>query len=261
MACPFCGAEVQVSVERAQLTSSSNVASRRISARRSAAGGPVTIETLTAEEVQKLAADEASVLFDAARREALRRHRAGPAAPEPPGTAWDAHRSAGAFFTTLGEVLRAPRRFFSTLSAASPLPALAFAALVLTPGATAHVFAADWLLERYGLGALLPTHVIALAVAATVPLATLYLVAMYHAGATLLPRRKLKVFGVVRATCYGFAPLVLAVIPAIGLAIGLVWSLALHFFALRRHLGLSGWQAMVALSMAWIPVAALVLTV
>lgn len=261
MACPFCGVEVQVTVERAQLAPSSNVASRRIASRRSAGGGPVTIETLTAEEVQKLAAEEAAMLFEGARREALRRHRAAPLAAEPPGTPWDTERGVRPFFQTLAEVLRAPRRFFASLSAASPLPAVGFAVLVLVPGATAHVLAADWLLAKYGLEALVPTTTIALAVAVTVPLGVLYLVAMYHAGATILPRRRLKMYGVVRATCYGFAPLLLAVIPLIGLAIGGAWSLVLHFFALRRHLGLSVAQALVALSLAWLPVAALLSTV
>lgn len=259
MACPFCGADVQVRVERAQLASSSNVASRRITNRRSV-GGPVTIETLTAEEVQKLADDEVNVVFESARQEALRRHRSAPVEAEPAKTAWDVTYGAGAFFATLREILRAPRRFFAELEAGSPVPAVLFAALVLTPGAVAHVLTLDFWLGRYGLASLVPVHELALGVAMLLPLTVLYLVATYHMGATLLCQRRLRIYGVVRATCFGLAPLLLAVVPGVGLAIGALWALVLHYFALRRHLGLAAWQASVALLVPLAPVAAIVAT-
>jgi hypothetical protein len=97
---------------------------------------------------------------------------------------------------------------------------------------------------------------LALGALATLPIALLYLVSVYHAGATLLSRRRLLATTVTRATAYGFAPMVLAVVPGVGLAVGLLLSGLLHYHALRRHLGLSWWQATAVLSMPILPLLA-----
>lgn len=262
--CPFCGADVEIAVRRAGHGTSSSVSSGRMVRREVAAGsnasGPVTIETLAEEDVQKLVERETNGLMEEARREALRRARYDRANTPIPQTAWDARPGLRSFFSTWRAAVFSPRAFFDGLSAEAPRTAIAFALLVLVPGALVHVLGADLWLAHRGVHGVLPTSKLLLGAAVTLPLLLVYFVATYHAGATLLRQRRLRMSGVVRATCYGFAPMLLAIVPVVGLAIGIVGSLVLHQQALERHLGLARWQSLVALAMPVGPIVALVLT-
>lgn len=225
-----------------------------ISASGSKNSGPITIETLAEEDVQKTTQREALHFLEKARMDAVRNRRRAAQEVEPPPTPWDLPTEGlpNAFFATVWSALSAPKRFFSDLAPRPLAPALTFLLLCTLPAAVVQSFTADMWLGP----ALPPVRLLALASVITIPLGFLYLVSVYHAGATLLSQRRLKASTVARATAYGFAPMLFGLVPGVGIVIGLLWTVLLHYHALRRHLGLRQWQAVAVLAMPILPMLA-----
>lgn len=261
--CAFCGAAVEVEVRRIMVAGES-IASPRATTQRAAQDGTsrVSIETLAASDVQKLAKKETELAMDEARRNAARMGRFRAALRTPRRTPWE-RRGPGRmdrFGETLHQVLTSPSRFFSELSADRIGGAASYAALLLLPTVLfqAIVFRhlmldARWPWSVAGLE-LAPLPFLARVAAFTV-LWVLYLACFYQAAGSLWSGRRLKLRGTIRATCFGLSPMVLAAVPVLGLVVGVAWSMVLHAIALRRHHGLPRLAALAIVVAPMLPVA------
>jgi hypothetical protein len=174
----------------------------------------------------------------------VERTASGPMEPSPDpavkkefGTPWE-ERSFAGFLPTVWAAMTAPVSFFRDQSSLAVGGAPSFALLIVVT-AIAIQAASFLLLEQTGP---LPAETI-LRYAGLVLLASMlsiaYLGTFYQLASTVMTGRRVAVPATVRALCYGFAPMVLAIVPVAGFAIGLAWSLLLHAIALREIHGLT----------------------
>jgi Yip1-like protein len=164
--------------------------------------------------------------------------------PEPsaPPTAWESHDKglAARFFETLRAVLTRPRPFFRALEAEAIGGSLSFLALVLAPVILVQS-ASAYVLLMY-LGAVRVSFLIFAPLVAMLFIA--YLTTFYQAAIAIASGRRPPLSATIRGTCFGFAPMIVGVVPFIGLVIGFGWSLVLHGIALRELHGLNRVQAL-----------------
>ena len=215
--------------------------------------GPVTIETLAAFDVQKMAEEETRLLLDGARRAA--RLAASQRPPTAAAVPWDRPRRGrwDAFWATAQGIGFAPAAFFSRMSAHRVAPALWYAAIVLTPAAVAQSLTIGAWLPSLFQGALAPASGRLLLFLGLMPLVVAYLSALYYLTATMLSPRRVLFAGVLRVTCYGFAPMLVAAIPGFGLIVAIPWTFALHAVGIREHFGLGAPRALVVVSAPLVP--------
>lgn len=172
---------------------------------------------------------------------------------------WDdatAGRLFARFFATVRLILRTPApalRRLTKSSRASIPRALVFAALALFPSLLAQLGAIWLVLTRpdlvpfLGLPRLVATPSMLRDLALYVPLAATFVVfflaTSYQVASAIAASRRPPVERTILGVCFGFAPMVLAFVPVVGLLVGGVWSLALHAIALRELHGLGRLQA------------------
>lgn len=173
---------------------------------------------------------------------------------EPPGhhAPWDAAprgRALSSFTATLRSVLLEPHAFFHGLTPGQVPRAVSFAGWVLGVPLVAQLVWL-WALAGTRAGALVPPAIranftdvgVLVRLSAVLSLALLlgvvYLVAAYQAASSIASGRRADLAATVRGTCFGFAPMVLALVPLVGPLLGLMWSLVVHAIALRELHGL-----------------------
>lgn len=172
---------------------------------------------------------------------------------------WDDATAGGLvarFFDTVRLLLRSPSRALRRLaksSIASIPRAIAFAALALFPSLAVQlavvwlVFTRPDLVPFLGLPRLvadpsmLSELFLYLPLAAT--FAVLFLATSYQVASAIAASRRPPVERTILGVCFGFAPMVLAIVPVVGLLVGGIWSLVLHAIALRELHGLGRAQA------------------
>jgi hypothetical protein len=72
---------------------------------------------------------------------------------------------------------------------------------------------------------------------------------LYHGGIVLVAKQPAGFGATLRATAYGSAPLVLSVLPLIGLLLGSLWTLVLQIVALSQAHRLTPWRAALAVTL------------
>lgn len=240
------------------------IASVRATTQRAAQDGAsrVSIETLAASDVQKLARKETDQAMEEARRNAARMGRFRAALRTPRRTPWERPGPGrlDRFGETLHQVLTSPSRFFGELSADRIGGAWSYAALLLLPTVLFQAIVLRHLMldPRWPwsvAGIDLSPGPFLLRVASFTLLWVLYLAFFYQAAGSLWSGRRLKLRGTIRATCYGLSPMLLAAVPILGLVVGLAWSMVLHAIALRRHHGLPRLAALAIVVAPMVPVA------
>jgi hypothetical protein len=187
LACPFCGANVEVLVERS-------------------ASDP--IEPSPADEVKKAA-----------------------------GTPWEERGLLRGFLLTIWSVMTSPAAFFRNLGSLSIGGAPSFALLILSPAVFVQASAFFYLKSSGPIDAEALVRYAGLVVLAST-LSVAYLGTFYQLAASVMTGRRIAIPATVRALCFGFAPMVLAIVPVAGFVVGLSWSLILHAIALREIHGL-----------------------
>jgi hypothetical protein len=204
--CPYCGAPLEVTIQRVR--------------------GDSGVHATDVTHAPHAATDEPE-------------HGAVSSAPRAPA-AWEDQMSGRAiirFARTLGAVLVRPTTFFRALAIDELGGSLSFAILVLSPALLVHTAALYFLLAR-------PLEQLAWFTCVTV-LFFAYLATFYQAASTIAARRRPPLTATIRGTCFGLAPMVLAIVPVIGALIGIVWTLVIHAIALRELHGLGRGQAVV----------------
>ncbi len=156
----------------------------------------------------------------------------------PLGTPWEERGRLRGFLLTIRAVLTAPTAFFQNLGSPRIGRAPSFALLVLLPAVTvqAAAFLLLWREAPYDARATLRFGGLVL-LASLMSIA--YLGTFYQLAATLFSGRSVAVPATVRAVCFGFAPMIFAIIPVGGFLVGVFWSLFLHAVALREIHGLT----------------------
>jgi hypothetical protein len=264
MACPFCGARVEVRVERVKGGDRAlelRPVVRALGRPRARGAGPA-VETVEEEALRPSLAVEAERETRAALAEARARALVEAGALErradsgPRLTPWETP-GRGLFeryVATVRGVVGAPATFFGRLSADRIGRAPAFALAVMVPGSSVQALSLyhvlEWLGWPAGVAAPSPWLMVALGNAAGL-LLLVYLAFAYQLGARALSRRRPKLAGTVRATCFGAAPMVLALLPGLGLLLGAAWMLALHRVGLRCVFGLGRGAALVVSLLPW----------
>ena len=159
------------------------------------------------------------------------------------GTPWEERGRAAGFFLTIWSAMTSPVEFFRNLGSAAVGGAPTFALLVLCPAIA--VQATAFLFVRTN-GALEPEATIRYAglVLLAAMLSVAYLGTFYQLAASIMTGRRVEISATVRFLCFGFAPMVLALIPVAGFFIGLSWSLILHAIALREIHGLTSLRSL-----------------
>jgi hypothetical protein len=215
MPCPFCGAEVEVRVQRARERAPVAVAR--------AVGGPAAGSGQAPEVVADLPDDAPSPSPRAARELAALLGAGAPGgrarAPAPP--------PGRALLDALGGALGAPERFFHRLGAGGGGRAVAFALAVVLPGALVHAVGVYHVLGRLGWAGVAARPPLA-ALAAGAGVAALALVACLVVGAALAAhalggRPGARV--ALRLAAFSLAPMVLGVIPLVGPVAGALGSI------------------------------------
>jgi hypothetical protein len=167
-----------------------------------------------------------------------------PAVKNTADTPWEAQGRVQGFFLTAWRAMRSPVRFFRELSTDAVGGAPSFALMILAPAVI--IQATAFLLLERGVppdAESLVRYAGLVLLASSLSIA--YLGTFYQLAASVFSRRRVAVSATVRAVCFGFAPMILAVVPVAGLAIGLLWSLLLHAIALREIHGLTGLKSFV----------------
>lgn len=189
------------------------------------------------------------------------------AVPLPPirsKTPWEDRQHPGAasrFLGTVRSVLWNPTRFFRELDVERIGGAVSFALVALLVPLAIQMIAAYammrspqpvWPFSRIPRGRAGDPDVLG-RLAFLAPVIAMffaaYLAMFYQAATAIASRRRPALLATIRATCFGFAPMVVAVVPVVGLFIGLLWSLALHAIALREVHGLGRVQAALVVAM------------
>lgn len=168
-----------------------------------------------------------------------------------------APRPATTFLQTLGNILRSPRVFFRAIDDETMGSSVGFALAVFLPAIVLQLLVA-YLVLATDLG---PRQLPKLDFIDRSTLARLlgmamlgavffiaYLVAFYQAVSGIAAKTRPEISQTIRGTCFGFAPMILAIIPGVGFLVGLVWSLALHAIALREMHGTSWIRAGLAVT-------------
>ncbi len=141
---------------------------------------------------------------------------------------------------TLQHIFRRPRAFFRALGDRGFVGPLAFMVVTAAPGLMVQAIFWDLLhplgvpQPPLGWWALVPPFLVALGFLPP---------AYYWLLSRRLSPRKVSYQKLVRANGFAWTPLVLGVLPGIGLVVGAVWSLALQTLSLRMMLG---WRRSVA---------------
>lgn len=258
MACPFCGAAVEVRVHSAPSAEVGGVAGRGVlrQSREGNGPAPVVVETREPVQLEQEASREVAALLNEVRAQAVARWRAVPPPRRRSLTPWEAaeHGRLAGLLDTVAAVLTTPIPFFRRLSAGSARAAFGFAAAVLGPVVLIQGLSVRLLLQHFG-GASLPGLLPWLGTAAAgSAIAVVYLAAMYRLGTGVLSRRKMS-FGVaLRATAFGLAPLVLGWVPLVGLVVGLAWMLLVHGVAMRVLHGLGAVRAAAVVLLPLLPI-------
>lgn len=153
-------------------------------------------------------------------------------------TPWEERSGAAGFLLTIWSAMTSPVEFFRNLGSVAVGRAPTFALFVLGPAivvqATAFLFMrTDGALEAEAI-----VRYAGLVLLASM-LSAAYLGTFYQVAASIITGRRVAIPATVRFVCFGFAPMVLALIPFAGLVVGLSWSLILHAIALREIHGLT----------------------
>lgn len=170
-------------------------------------------------------------------------------------------RPGPGFARTWLAILGSPRVFFRALlpEGRGTGPSVGFAAAVVLPPVVVHCAAVYLLLTAPGAwplaqlprlevdgGALLRD--LLLLVPPSVALFVLYLATFYQAAGAIASGRRRSFEDTLEVTCFGLAPMLLGVVPVLGLAAGLVWSLILHAVAVSELHGLGRLRAALVVS-------------
>lgn len=170
------------------------------------------------------------------------------------------------FTETMRDVLFSPRRFFRELDESdltSVKQALGFAIAVFFPSVAIHAAflyflqTNDRLQIYFFQSAVLqnePELFFAL-VPATAVLFVVYLMTFYQAMSAIASKSRPELAATIRGTCFGLAPMVLAIIPVVGLLVGLAWTLILHMIALRELHGVGKFRAALAVTLPLVVIA------
>ncbi len=166
-----------------------------------------------------------------------------------------ASRTVTTFLSTVTEVLRRPRAFFRDVE--EPIRgSVGFALAIFVPAVLLQLLAAYVLFATDLIDTRLKLEINDLEVfLKLLALATIgavffiaYLAAFYQAMSSIAAKTRPEMTQTIRATCFGFAPMILAVVPVIGFFAGLLWSLCLHALALREMHGASWVRAGLAVT-------------
>jgi hypothetical protein len=188
--------------------------------------------------------------------------------PEPRlAAAWEDDRGgrrASRFFQTIRSILITPTLFFRALDVARVGGSISFALWVLLPALliqTSSLYAVLFVPELSPFP-WMPTLVLDGHLAlelALIPLSAAlfvaYLITCYQAASAIASGKRPQVLATLRATCFGFAPMVLAIVPFVGLVVGLAWSLIVHGIALKEVHGLNRIQAFAVVSVPLLVIA------
>jgi hypothetical protein len=167
------------------------------------------------------------------------------------------------FAATMKEVLVSPRRFFRELGDGDLKSSIGFALAAYLPAVLIHavalyfVYANDRLTIDFFDSPTLrrsPALFFAL-VPATAVLFIAYLATFYQAVSGMASKSRPDLAATIRGTCFGLAPMIVAIVPLIGLGIGLAWTLILHAIALREIHGLGRVRAAFAVTIPLVVIA------
>src|SRR5262249_30843218 len=146
---------------------------------------------------------------------------------------------------TVREVLRRPRSFFRELDGGALGSSVAFAVAVFLPAIAIQSIAAYLAMTRLPI-AVFPSRRLAESpelLFALLPITAIlflaYLTTFYQAISAIASKSRPELSATIRGTCFGLAPMVVAIVPLVGLFVGLVWMLVLHAIALREIHGVS----------------------
>lgn len=173
---------------------------------------------------------------------------------------------ARSFIETMRDVLFSPRRFFRELEEsdlAGLKPAFGFALAVFFPSVAIHAAflyflqTNDRLQIYFFQSAVLQNEpeLFFLLVPATAVLFVVYLMTFYQAMSAIASKSRPELAVTIRGTCFGLAPMVLAIVPGVGLLAGLAWTLILHMIALRELHGVGKLRAALAVTLPWVVIA------
>jgi hypothetical protein len=168
------------------------------------------------------------------------------------------------FLTTLKDVLAHPRVFFRAAGEGNLRGPIVFALLLFIPAIliqglaayfalTAEAWPFGWPARREVSSAALPRFFALAPITAVLFIA--YLASFYQAATAIASGRRPELHATIRGTCFGFAPMILAVIPFVGLVAGLSWSIALHAIALRELHGLGRFRALLVVLLPLVVIA------
>jgi hypothetical protein len=149
---------------------------------------------------------------------------------------WE-ERGAPGFFRTVWSVMSSPATFFRGLGSDAVGGAPSFALLILLPAIVVQAISFV-VLRKVALEPDVMIRYAGLVLLASM-LSIAYLGTFYQLASSIMTGRRVAIPATVRALCYGFAPMVLAIVPVAGLGVGLFWSLILHGIALRELHGLT----------------------
>jgi hypothetical protein len=170
-------------------------------------------------------------------------------------TPWEERAALRGFLLTIWSAMTAPAAFFRSVGSVAIGGAPSFALLILVP---AIAIQAGAFLVHQSSGPIPADTIVRYAglVLLASMLSIAYLGTFYQLACTVMTGRRVAVPATVRALCFGFAPMVLAIVPVAGFAVGLGWSLFLHAIALREIHGLTPLKslAVVALPIALVAV-------
>ncbi len=152
-------------------------------------------------------------------------------------TPWEDRGALFGFLLTIWSALTSPTSFFKNLGNLGIGRAPSFALLILVPAVIVQACAFRYLRDAsFNTDAMIRFSGLVLCASL---LTIAYLGAFYQLAATVMSGRRVAVPATVRVLCFGFAPMILAIVPVAGFAIGLSWSLVLHAIALREVHGLT----------------------